>query len=38
MLAAEIGILVLPFVLGFMAGYGTREYISHQRRKHAGRL
>jgi hypothetical protein len=38
MLATEVGLLMVPFVQGFMAGYGTREYVSHQRRKRAGRL
>jgi len=38
MLATEVGLLMVPFMLGFMAGYGTREYVSHQRRKRARRL
>jgi hypothetical protein len=38
MLATEVGLLIVPFVLGFMAGYWTRGYVSHQRRKRARRL
>ena len=36
--ATEVELLMVPFVPGFMAGYGTRGYVSYQRRKRAHRL